>query len=204
MPRFKVCKVFSASMVLYWMVCASLLLGSAYAKDAVEITTEVLPLHGWSGGKVQLHINRPQQLMPNLPVVIVIPGAKRNAEDYSQYWLPLVKRLPMITVTIECDLTQCPTEYDYNLGGYKRADGTSAAVEKQFFQVPELAFQQLKQHFQLTSAGFYLFGHSAGGTFAHLYPLLRPDAPISRPKVARSDARQASAPFRTRSLSVKK
>lgn len=160
------------------LLAACLLSARADAIAAPTITSEVIALTNWPGGVLPLHINRPSELKKDLPVVVVIPGARRNADEYSQYWLPLVSRLPFITVTIECTLQLCPTEHHYNLGGYKLEDGSSPAANQQFYSTPELAFALVKQKYQLTTQGFYLFGHSAGGTFAHLYNLIRPDAPV--------------------------
>lgn len=160
------------------MLVICLLSGNASAAKTVQITSERLALTDWPGGVLQLHINRPAELENDLPVVVVMPGARRNADDYSQYWRPLVSRLPLITVTIECTLQQCPTEHHYNLGGYQLEDGSLPPAQQQFFSTPELAFAKVKQQYQLSTTGFYLFGHSAGGTFAHLYNLIRPDAPV--------------------------
>lgn len=160
------------------LLVTCLLSNYATASTEVKVTDEIVHLNSWPSGILRLHVNRPDALHANLPVVIVIPGAKRNAEDYSQYWLPLARSLPMITVTIECDLKQCPSEYHYNLGGHKLQDGSSPEPSTQFFSVPELAFTEIKQKYQLNTSGFYLFGHSAGGTFAHLYKLVRPEAPV--------------------------
>lgn len=146
--------------------------------NTVQVTQEIIELKTWPTANLRLHINRPATMTSDIPIVLVIPGAKRNADEYSQYWLPLARRMPLITITIECDLKQCPSEYHYNLGGYKLQDGSTPDARHQFFSVPELAFAAIKQQYQLNAKGFYLFGHSAGGTFAHLYQLMRPQAPV--------------------------
>lgn len=171
-------KLFHLLVGICLMLISCQLSGNAYASTAPQITSEVIALTNWSGGVLQLHLNRPADLKEDLPVVIVIPGARRNADEYSQYWLPSISHQPFITVTIECTLQQCPSEHHYNLGGYQLQDGSSPATDQQFYSTPELAFELVKQKFQLKTQGFYLFGHSAGGTFTHLYTLVRPDAPV--------------------------
>lgn len=178
MNGFEKLKIYSALLGINIILLTSLFTAKVYASTTPETISEVISLTNWPGGVLQLHINRPTDLKQELPVVVVIPGARRNADEYSQYWFPLVSQLPMITVTIECTLQQCPSEHHYNLGGYKLEDGSSPALQQQFYSTPELAFSLIKQKYDLKTKGFYLFGHSAGGTFAHLYTLNRPDAPV--------------------------
>lgn len=178
MQMISALKTINSKIGAGFLLAFSILFSDAAGADTVKVTQELIELKSWPGGTLRLHVNRPEALTANLPIVLVIPGAKRNAGEYSQYWLPLARRMPLVTVTIECDLKQCPSEYHYNLGGYKLEDGSTPAASQQFFSVPELTFAAIKQHYQLNASGFYLFGHSAGGTFAHLYKLVRPHAPV--------------------------
>jgi len=178
MQIIRIFTTINTNIVAGFLLAICLLASQTATANTIKVKQEIVELKSWPGGTLRLHVNRPEALAANLPIVLVIPGAKRNAEDYSQYWLPLARRLPLVTVTIECDLKQCPSEYHYNLGGYKLQDGSTPDESQQFFSVPELAFTAIKQHYQLSASGFYLFGHSAGGTFAHLYNLVRPQAPV--------------------------
>jgi hypothetical protein len=117
------------------------------------------PLKLWSA--------RPRRHYADMPVLFVLHGAARNANDYRDYWLPLVDEAGILAIAIEYSKEHYPGLRWFNYGnliddaGLKlpRADSTYAIVERLFAAL---------QAEGVTSTRHYgLFGHSAGGQFVH-------------------------------------
>ncbi|WP_416306580.1 alpha/beta hydrolase [Neptunicella sp. SCSIO 80796] len=134
---------------------------------------------GWQGGKLSIYYSLPPAADKDAPILIVIPGARRNADVYRDQWHSLAMKQGFIVLAIGCSLAVCPSEYDYNLGGLMTSSGKLQPAPRQFFSAPELVFNDFKRQFQSSQPTFALYGHSAGGGFVHLYMLARPDAPVS-------------------------
>jgi poly(3-hydroxybutyrate) depolymerase len=134
----------------------------------------------WPGGELQVHYSVPPAANAQTPILVVIPGARRNADTYRDHWHQLAMQHEFIVLSIRCGFSSCPTEYEYNLGGAFSALGEKVAPELQFFSAPELVFRDFTERFGSAQQQFALYGHSAGGGFVHLYMLMRPDAPVSR------------------------
>ena len=135
---------------------------------------------GWSVGPLSVEYVIPANPQPTTPVLVVIPGAKRNADDYRDQWFRLAQQHNFYVVAIGCSRAVCPDEYSYNLGGMITGQGESVPADKQFFSVPERVFADFVSRVGSEQATFALYGHSAGGQFVHLYMLARPDAPVSQ------------------------
>lgn len=135
---------------------------------------------GWAGGELDIQFSVPADSNADTPILMVIPGARRNADQYRDHWHELAMQHGFIVLAIGCDRQVCPTEYDYNLGGLLDARGNSRPSDQQFFLAPEQVFSDFVQAFGSNQKQFALYGHSAGGGFVHLYMLARPSAPVSQ------------------------
>ncbi|WJG10346.1 alpha/beta hydrolase [Aliiglaciecola sp. LCG003] len=134
----------------------------------------------WDGGKVSVNFTVPPTANADTPILLVVPGAKRNADNYRDQWHQLALKHNFIVLAIGCSLKTCQSEYEYNMGGIFDHTGRKQGENRQFFSVPELVFNDFVEAFHSQQKTFALYGHSAGGGFVHLYMLTRPNAPVSR------------------------
>ena len=134
----------------------------------------------WAGGDITVEYIVPASANADTPVLIVVPGARRNADTYRDQWLALAKQHTFIVLAIGCSLQVCEDEYQYNLGGIVTPLGGPRPESVQFYSVPEKVFQDFTARFESNQKTFALYGHSAGGGFVHTYMLAKPDAPVSR------------------------
>ncbi|MBN7818291.1 alpha/beta hydrolase [Bowmanella yangjiangensis] len=135
---------------------------------------------GWAGGRLDIQFSVPKDSHADTPVLLIIPGARRNAGQYRDHWHALALKYGFIVLAIGCNNHTCPTEYDYNLGGLQNEQGQEQALANQFFSAPELVFHDFVDKFASRQRQFALYGHSAGGGFVHLYMLARSNAPVSQ------------------------
>lgn len=169
-------KIFLAAMLCLVSV---VLAGASVADDAVGKTghyafkTETSP-------KVRIFYALPGTLTPETPVLFVIPGARRNADVYRDAWQPYAQKHGFAVMTLECTLKHCPTEYSYNAGGVTDRKGKMQPEENWLFSVLDPAFEDFKTRYKLNAEAYALYGHSAGGSFVHMFMMFKPHAKVSR------------------------
>jgi hypothetical protein len=114
----------------------------------------------WSGPPITVYFVEPvPDAMPGAPVVIVLHGATRNADDYARNWLQLAREYGLRVYAPEFSVESFPGSALYNLGGIgSDGQGAFGAIEPLFTAVSQRGGQ---------ADGFFLFGHSAGAQFVH-------------------------------------
>ena len=132
----------------------------------------------WEGAPVDVITYIPPNATVNTPVLIVIPGASRDAQRFHASWLDLAKRNHFSVLTIGAKKSFFPDEYSYNAGGVITKNGDLVDENIWLFSAIELIFNDFKERYGFTSEKFYLFGHSAGGGFVHRYLLFKKGVPI--------------------------
>ena len=132
----------------------------------------------WKGPPIDVVTYIPPKATSNTPVLIVIPGASRDAQRFHASWLDLAKKNHFSVLTIGARKTFFPDEYSYNAGGVITANGELVDESEWLFSVVEPIFVDFKKRYGFVAKRFYLFGHSAGGGFVHRYLLFNPEAPI--------------------------
>lgn len=130
----------------------------------------------WAGAPLRIFYSVPPQAGPDTRIVIVIPGARRNAVDYRDQWHHLAMANHLIVLTVEGTADNYPTELDYNAGGVLGPDGGETPVETRLFSAIEPMFDDFKNRFGSARETYGLYGHSAGGGFVHRFVLFNPDA----------------------------
>jgi poly(3-hydroxybutyrate) depolymerase len=133
----------------------------------------------WAGGKIDVEYIVPKDSDADTKILLVVPGARRNADDYRDQWLSLAQKNQFIVLAIGCSLQVCEDEYQYNLGGITTPLGATRPESVQFYNVPEKVFHDFVSRFGSTQETFALYGHSAGGGFVHTFMLAKPHAPVS-------------------------
>ena len=114
----------------------------------------------WAGPPLRVfYLEPPAGLSPDAPVVIVMHGVNRNADDYRDNWRDLAQQYGLRVYAPEFSAADFPGAALYNLGGVGR-DGPSAyaALEPLFSAIAQRGGD---------ADGYYLFGHSAGAQFVH-------------------------------------
>lgn len=149
--------------------------GSAHAKDAAGHYT----FQTGSAPKVRIFYSLPETLTTETPVLFVIPGARRNADVYRDAWLPYAQKHGFALMTLECTLKNCPTEHSYNAGGVTDPKGEIQPKDSWLFSVLDPAFDDFKARHGLEAETYKLYGHSAGGSFVHMFMMFKPDAKVA-------------------------
>ena len=101
-------------------------------------------------------------------VLIVMPGARRDAKSYRDDWIPLVRDRHVLVIVPEFpdDLYDSDA---YNLGNLADSSGDFRPKEQWSFTVIESLFDSVKQNTHSQAEDFNMFGHSAGAQFVHRF-----------------------------------
>ncbi|MEE4210990.1 MAG: hypothetical protein V2I43_17205 [Parvularcula sp.] len=134
-----------------------LLIQHAWAGDA---RTGTFLFSDWDGPPLTVHFVEPDGTADrDAPVVIVLHGVGRNADDYAANWQDIVEQYGFRVYAPEFTRDDFPGADYYNLGGIG-TDGPYAftALEPLFAAVRGRGGE---------ATGYYLFGHSAGAQVVH-------------------------------------
>lgn len=135
---------------------------------------------GWDGPPLDVITYIPPNATPETPLLIVIPGASRDAQRFHASWLNLAKKNHFSVLTIGARKELFPDEYSYNAGNVIDSEGNKVLKKKWLFNAIEPLFKDFKKRYNFKIKKFYLFGHSAGGGFVHRYLLFNPKAPVKK------------------------
>lgn len=134
----------------------------------------------WAGPAINVYYSIPPTADAQTPILVVVPGALRNAADYRNSWHHLALANEFIVLTIEGELTNFPTEFDYNAGGVVTPAGEAVPEQLWTYSVIEPLFDDFKRRFGSQREKYSIFGHSAGGQFVHTFLLFKPNARVQR------------------------
>jgi pimeloyl-ACP methyl ester carboxylesterase len=126
-----------------------------------------------------LECYRPPRHDPDKPVVIVQHGASRNAAEYCEAWIPAAERHGFLVVAIAFSKEAWPEALTYNNGHVLAEDGALRPRESWSFAIPGAVFALLREAGVTTRDTLMLWGHSAGGQFAHRVLATQPHAMFS-------------------------
>ena len=119
------------------------------------------------------------------PVLIVLHGSGRDAQSMRDEWVELADDFGLLVFAPWFTASAFPGGSGYNLGNvYSNGNAPGGAAPKPegdwAFSVVEPLFDEVKRRTGNTSATYDLFGHSAGGQFAHRFVLFFPDGRYRR------------------------
>jgi hypothetical protein len=201
---------FQRSAILLWSLVACFMIEVSplrvFAKSDWPPTGKY-SFAGWAGPALTVYYSVPPGSDSMTPIVVVVPGKKRNAEEYRDEWNSLATANRFITLVLEAKKKDFPSEYQYNLGGVTDANGGAQPREKWLFSAIDPLFDDFKEQFGSTRKTYSLYGHSAGGGFVHLFMLMIPDAKVDAAVAANAafytmpDA-EVDFPFGLRGLSL--
>jgi pimeloyl-ACP methyl ester carboxylesterase len=126
-------------------------------------------------GTVEVPFYRPAGFGRDSPILCVMAGTRRNATDYRDTWTAAAERYGCLVICPEFPRARYPRAL-YQLGGVRDADGAPRPRQGWTFAVVEGLFDFVRAATGNASAGYHLYGHSAGGQFVHRLALLRPES----------------------------
>jgi pimeloyl-ACP methyl ester carboxylesterase len=160
------------------------ILSSSMATSAAMLTTSAArtastgPLEGvmqrrlftnWTGPAIPVWSFRPNGLPGDAPVLFIMHGVGRDADRYLSEWKSVATTYRFIAICPEFSQTAFPGALNYNLGGVLDANGGPRPTALWSFSAIAPIFEWFVEQERLSTAKFDLFGHSAGGQFAHRF-----------------------------------
>lgn len=128
--------------------------------------------------RVFYHI--PSNSTTNTNMLFVFHGNGRNAKDYRDAMVSKANQYGFIVITPEFSTGNFPGGDAYNLGnvfvdGDNPSPSTLLPEEEWTFSVIEPLYDFVKERLNNTSLKYHIFGHSAGGQFAHRFVMFKPE-----------------------------
>ncbi|WP_321487958.1 hypothetical protein [uncultured Hyphomonas sp.] len=152
----------SFSLPARWLACACMfLVACATAPESSDGRTDFV-FEDWAGPALTVYAIEPEGLAPDAPVVIVMHGVKRNADDYRDNWVDLANTYGFRIYAPMFDQASFPGADYYNLGGV----GTDAVSA---YDAIEPMFDFVTAHRGVSASHYSIFGHSAGSQFVHRF-----------------------------------
>lgn len=134
----------------------------------------------WEGPALNVFLAFPDVLAADRPVVFVMHGVNRNADEYRDQWHDLAVQHDFLLVVPEFSQRDFPGSQSYNLGNVRNADGEPNPVTMWSYSAIEPIFDQLRERLGMSTGRYALYGHSAGAQYVHRFIFHVPDARVSR------------------------
>ena len=159
------------SLLLFCMLLPAADAGAAKIRIVVETPAAV---------HQRVYLTRPVHLAPDRPIVFVMHGVGRNADEYRDQWHDLAIEHDFLLVVPEFSKRQFPGTDAYNLGNVFDATGKVRPATEWSFSAIEPIFDEVRRRFGMTAKGYAIYGHSAGAQFVHRFLFHVPDARVTR------------------------
>ncbi|NNL94370.1 MAG: alpha/beta hydrolase [Xanthomonadales bacterium] len=129
----------------------------------------------WDGPMLDVHYAHRGDWSAETPVVIVMHGTSRAAERYLDDWTPLAVQHGFLVIVPHFDAERFPGSRSYNLGNTFDEQGQPRPATQWTYSVIEPLFDAVRETFDLDTAQYDLYGHSAGSQFVHRFLAHLPD-----------------------------
>ena len=134
----------------------------AVGRDALDYLDERHP-----DRPLVVHTYRPAAHGPDDPVVLVQHGIKRNGDEYRDFWIEAAEKHRVLVVATTFGNEGFATPENYNNGRVIAPDGTVRPREDWLYAILPRVVDALRAGGVTRRPKVRLFGHSAGGQFAH-------------------------------------
>lgn len=151
------------------------LAGMSAGADVSPRGRTVMPVQIGGTAPLPIHLFVPDSAASNAPIVLVMHGASRNADDYRDNWIEVAEACEVIIAAPEFSRERFPRSARYNLGGLAGAGHEPAA-----FDVVGAVFEAVRDSYAPDTSDYVMFGHSAGSQFVHRFAMFRPDPRMRR------------------------
>jgi len=112
---------------------------------------------------------QPAGVAADAPVLFVIHGVDRNAEDYLNDWTELAERKQFLLVVPEFSKAEFPGAAAFNSGNLFAADGSLRPRDEWSYSMIEPLFDVVRARFGLQRNDYQIYGHSAGAQFVQRF-----------------------------------
>ena len=127
----------------------------------------------------------PSGYVPSSPILFVMHGNSRNADDYRNQWAEIAERNNAFLLCPEFSKKDFPRDTQYNMGNMFVMDEHDALLEsvprrEWTYSLIEPIFDLARKMMQSTAPGYFIYGHSAGSQFVHRFLFFVPEARVLR------------------------
>lgn len=119
---------------------------------------------------VKIYYSVPNEDLKNMPIVLIFPGTNRDAVNYIKPWVSLSSKYHCMVFAIEFPEAYY-SDNEYITGNVINSSGGFVHKENWTFSMVEPLFEYIKSQTGNTTAGYFMFGHSAGAQFVHRFVL---------------------------------
>ncbi len=165
---------------LHLLAGFSLAVSLLFWADSAAAAKIQFKFDAWAGPVIRVFVTRPVGIAPDRPVVFVMHGVNRNADDYRDQWHDLAVEYDFYLVVPEFSQRKFPGPGGYNLGNVFDADGKAVYEANWSFSAIEPIFDDIRRRFSIETERYSLYGHSAGSQFVHRFAFHVPQARVSR------------------------
>ncbi|MFT0138158.1 hypothetical protein ACEK07_14650 [Alcanivoracaceae bacterium MT1] len=143
---------------------------------------------------MRLWYARPDRVTADTPVVLVMHGGRRDADNYRDFWGPYANKYNVLVVAPEVSQKDFPTGWGYQAGNWVSPDSSSVDAGKGHRNPPEQssfaavnrAFDRLCERFGLNATEYDIWGHGSGAQFVARMIMLYPQAKVRTAVAANS------------------
>ena len=133
-----------------------------------------------AGLEQKVYLTRPAWLTADRPIVFVMHGESRNAEECRNRLHELAKEHKFLLVVPEFSDRLFPGSGAYELGNLFDAAGKPLPRAAWSFSAIEPIFDEVRRRFGMTATGYAMYGASAGAEFVHRFLFHVPQARVTR------------------------
>ena len=134
-----------------------------------------------SGGhKLTVWHYRPAGTAADAPVLFVIHGVGRNAEEYLNDWVELAEQKKVLLIVPEFSKTEFPGEEAFNSGNLFDASGQPVPRAQWSYSMIEPIFDAVRERSGSQRNDYMIYGHSAGAQFVQRFLYFIPEARVTR------------------------
>ncbi|WP_150910215.1 hypothetical protein [Marinobacter halotolerans] len=160
----------------------------SYGSFVVSAGTEEKPVD------MRVWYSKPDNVTPDTPIIMVMHGGRRDADNYRDYWGAYAKQYDVLIVAPQFSDEDFPTGWGYQMGNWVTQDSSSTdaskgervPVEQTSFATFERAFDKIKDKFGVNAETYDIWGHGSGGQFVTRMIMLYPEARIGTAIAANS------------------
>ncbi|MFC0226965.1 hypothetical protein [Serratia aquatilis] len=132
-----------------------------------------------TGKKMEVFSYQPPNADANTPVVFVLTGLNRNADEYRDSWVENAKKSKLIVIAPLFSEQDYPGNDGYNLGNIENPKTHKVNPKGEWaFTVIDDLFNDMRKQGITQQQSYYLFGNSAGCQFVHRMLTFVPEANV--------------------------
>jgi poly(3-hydroxybutyrate) depolymerase len=140
---------------------------------------------GDPGKPVKVWYYKPSKYTGSSPVLFVMHGMQRNADEYRDQWIRYAEQYGALLFVPEFSEKNYP-DTAYSQGNLFDSRSRSIPENRSGFALIEHLFDYVTVRANNQSTSYYIYGHSAGGQFVHRMLLFKTDTRIKRAVAANS------------------